>query len=168
MIPTNAIAGINLIPGSNPLFGLNTLGGALVVLLLAQAGAPFTTGFLAKLGVVGASIGAGSWPLALIAMLSAAVAAAVYLRVALLAVTPVDSASSDEALPPSAAPASTVRANATLLMAAEPELHAPARITVPAAAGIGIGISVAVTVVFGIIPGPLLDLAHAATLGYLP
>ena len=31
LIPTNAIAGINLIPGSNPLFGLNTLGGALVV-----------------------------------------------------------------------------------------------------------------------------------------
>jgi outer membrane receptor protein involved in Fe transport len=31
LVPTNAIAGINLIPGSNPLFGLNTLGGAIVV-----------------------------------------------------------------------------------------------------------------------------------------
>ena len=31
LIPTNAIASINLIPGSNPLFGLNTLGGALAV-----------------------------------------------------------------------------------------------------------------------------------------
>ncbi len=31
LIPTNAIANINLIPGSNPLFGLNTLGGALSV-----------------------------------------------------------------------------------------------------------------------------------------
>ncbi|MBC7756150.1 MAG: TonB-dependent receptor [Bdellovibrio sp.] len=31
LIPTNAIANINLIPGSNPLFGLNTLGGALAV-----------------------------------------------------------------------------------------------------------------------------------------
>ena len=29
LIPTNAIRSINLIPGSNPLFGLNTLGGAL-------------------------------------------------------------------------------------------------------------------------------------------
>jgi iron complex outermembrane recepter protein len=29
LIPTNAIASINLMPGSNPLFGLNTLGGAL-------------------------------------------------------------------------------------------------------------------------------------------
>ncbi len=31
LIPTNAIHSINLIPGSNPLFGLNTLGGALSV-----------------------------------------------------------------------------------------------------------------------------------------
>ncbi|OIR12409.1 vitamin B12 transporter BtuB [mine drainage metagenome] len=31
LIPANAIANINLIPGSNPLFGLNTLGGALAV-----------------------------------------------------------------------------------------------------------------------------------------
>jgi outer membrane receptor protein involved in Fe transport len=31
LIPTNAIESINLIPGSNPLFGLNTLGGALAV-----------------------------------------------------------------------------------------------------------------------------------------
>ena len=31
LIPPNAISSINLIPGSNPLFGLNTLGGALAV-----------------------------------------------------------------------------------------------------------------------------------------
>lgn len=31
LIPNNAVAGINLIPGSNPVFGLNTLGGALSV-----------------------------------------------------------------------------------------------------------------------------------------
>lgn len=31
LIPSNAIANINLIPGSNPLFGLNTLGGALSI-----------------------------------------------------------------------------------------------------------------------------------------
>jgi len=31
LIPKNAIAGINLMPGSNPLFGLNTLGGALSI-----------------------------------------------------------------------------------------------------------------------------------------
>jgi outer membrane receptor protein involved in Fe transport len=31
LIPVNAISGMNLIPGSNPVFGLNTLGGALSV-----------------------------------------------------------------------------------------------------------------------------------------
>lgn len=31
LIPNSAIAGIDLVPGSNPVFGLNTLGGALVV-----------------------------------------------------------------------------------------------------------------------------------------
>lgn len=31
LIPVNAIAGMNLIPGSNPVFGLNTLGGSLSV-----------------------------------------------------------------------------------------------------------------------------------------
>src|SRR5438552_7965223 len=34
LIPTSAISTINLIPGSNPLFGLNTLGGALSLLTL--------------------------------------------------------------------------------------------------------------------------------------
>jgi outer membrane receptor protein involved in Fe transport len=31
LIPMNAVSGINLMPGSNPLFGLNTLGGALAI-----------------------------------------------------------------------------------------------------------------------------------------
>jgi outer membrane receptor protein involved in Fe transport len=31
LIPMNAIAGMNLMPGSNPLFGLNTLGGAIAI-----------------------------------------------------------------------------------------------------------------------------------------
>jgi NADH-quinone oxidoreductase subunit N len=57
---------------------------AFAVLLLAQAGAPFTTGLWAKLQVVFAAIGAGEVPLAVIAMVSAAVAAYFYLRVAVL------------------------------------------------------------------------------------
>jgi len=32
LIPMNAISSINLLPGSNPLFGLNTLGGSLVII----------------------------------------------------------------------------------------------------------------------------------------
>jgi hypothetical protein len=39
---------------------------------------------------------------------------------------------------------------------------------VPLPAVIAIGICVAVTVVFGIIPAPLVDFAHKATLLFLP
>jgi len=58
------------------------------ILLLAQAGAPFTTGLWAKLQVVLASVDANSVPLATIAMVSAALAAFFYLRVAVLMYTP--------------------------------------------------------------------------------
>ncbi len=57
---------------------------AFAVLLLAQAGAPFTTGFLAKLYVVESAVDAHSYALAVIAMLSGAIAAAYYLRVVFL------------------------------------------------------------------------------------
>ncbi|MHB1987569.1 MAG: NADH-quinone oxidoreductase subunit N [Acidimicrobiales bacterium] len=54
------------------------------VLLLAQAGAPFTTGFLGKLYVVEAAVRAHSYALAAVAMLTGAVAAGFYLRVVFL------------------------------------------------------------------------------------
>jgi NADH-quinone oxidoreductase subunit N len=57
---------------------------AFAVLLLAQAGAPFTTGLWAKVQVVFSVIDVGDVPLAVIAMVTAAVAAYFYLRVAVL------------------------------------------------------------------------------------
>ena len=57
---------------------------AFAVLLLGQTGIPFTTGFLAKLYVVSAAVRAHSYALAIIAMLSAAIAAAFYLRLIFL------------------------------------------------------------------------------------
>ena len=54
------------------------------MLLLAQAGAPFTTGLWAKVQVVFAAIEAGEVPLGVIAMVTAVVAAYFYLRVAVL------------------------------------------------------------------------------------
>ncbi len=56
----------------------------LAILLLAQAGVPFTTGLWAKLQVVLATVSAGAVPLAVIAMVTAAIAAFFYLRVAVL------------------------------------------------------------------------------------
>ena len=57
---------------------------AFAVLLLAQAGAPFTTGLWAKVQVVFAAVDAGYVPLGAIAMVTAVVAAYFYLRVAVL------------------------------------------------------------------------------------
>ena len=51
LIPSNAISSINLIPGSNPLFGLNTLGGALAI--NTKSGASFPG--------LSATATAGSW-----------------------------------------------------------------------------------------------------------
>jgi NADH-quinone oxidoreductase subunit N len=57
---------------------------AFAVLLLAQAGMPFTTGLWAKLQVVFAVVVAGYVPLGVIAMVTAVVAGYFYLRVAVL------------------------------------------------------------------------------------
>jgi NADH-quinone oxidoreductase subunit N len=51
------------------------------VFLLAQAGVPFTTGFIAKFGVIQAAVDEGSYALAVIAMVAAVVAAFLYLRI---------------------------------------------------------------------------------------
>ena len=60
---------------------------AMLVLLLAQAGVPFTSGFFGKFYVIQASVEQGQYYLAVIAMLAAALAAFFYLRVALLMYT---------------------------------------------------------------------------------
>jgi NADH-quinone oxidoreductase subunit N len=57
---------------------------AFAVLLLAQAGAPFTTGLWAKVQVVFAVVEVGYVPLGVIAMVTAVVAAYFYLRIAVL------------------------------------------------------------------------------------
>jgi NADH-quinone oxidoreductase subunit N len=63
------------------------LAASMLVLLLAQAGVPFTSGFLGKFYVIQASVQRGQYYLAVIAMIAAAVAAFFYLRVALLMYT---------------------------------------------------------------------------------
>ena len=54
---------------------------AFTVLLLAQAGVPLTSGFVAKFGVIGAAVEEQSYAIAVIAMVAAVVAAFVYLRI---------------------------------------------------------------------------------------
>jgi NADH-quinone oxidoreductase subunit N len=61
---------------SNPVLAL-----AMTVLLLAQAGVPVTSGFVAKFGVIRAAVSVESYPLAIVAMIAAVVAAYLYLRI---------------------------------------------------------------------------------------
>ena len=161
------------------------------MLLLGQAGVPFTTGFLAKFGVVEASVDTHAYALAVVAMVSAAVAAFFYLRVAVTMFSPVgeiadptgsaDPAGAYDNPGPGDGAPRTGRAGRSW---PTPGVPRPRRVQpagahrctsgrvggdrglvpVPALTTVAIGISVAFTVVFGIIPEPILDFAHQATL----
>jgi NADH-quinone oxidoreductase subunit N len=57
------------------------LAALMTIFLLSLAGIPPTAGFIAKVTVFSAAIGAGNWPLAVVAVLASVVAAFFYLRV---------------------------------------------------------------------------------------
>ena len=110
-----------------------TLALAFAVLLFAQAGVPLTSGFFAKFYVIDAAIEAGSTWLAILAMVTAVIAAFVYLRII------VSMYMSDE------------------------DAGEPRRISVPFAAGLAITVSLAVTMGVGIFPGLLSEVTKDAT-----
>jgi NADH-quinone oxidoreductase subunit N len=166
---------------------------ALAVLLLAQAGAPFTTGLWAKVQVVFAVVQVGYVPLGVIAMVTAVVAAYFYLRVAVLmyaggglgepeAVVVAATGTDDGSPAPtsmattnwgSAETASTAVStiNEHILLAdEEPEGEdgQPEAVPVPILTGLAIAVCTGVTVVFGFWPQPLIDFANHATLLFLP
>jgi NADH-quinone oxidoreductase subunit N len=153
----------------------------MAVFLMAQAGIPFTTGFLAKFYVISAAVNSGAYPLALIAMIAAVIAAFFYLRVIILMYSP--SVGAAAAAPPVGAPAYTggydtgpdlgpeptapaavAVAERVTVVEADVDTDAEAPIKVPLLAGVGIFVSAAFTVVFGLYPAPLIDFAHHATL----
>jgi len=113
------------------------LAALLAFFLLAQAGVPFTGGFVAKLEVFAAAIDAREYYLAIAGVVAAVVAAFFYLRVVVTMYT------SDE-------PAE----------AAEPGRR-PLAVDAPAAAVLAV--TAALTLVLGILPGAFLDLAKDAT-----
>jgi NADH-quinone oxidoreductase subunit N len=97
------------------------------IFLLAQAGVPFTSGFVAKLYTIVAAIDAqGTW-LAIIAMVTSVVAAFLYLRiiVSMYMASPVDAAAR--------------------------------KIRVPTGAAVTLGLCLFVTVAVGLFPGKLTD-----------
>jgi NADH-quinone oxidoreductase subunit N len=109
---------------SRPLLAL-----ALTVLLLAQAGVPLTSGFIAKFDVIQAAVEVKSYTLAVVAMVSAVIAAFLYLRIMIsMWITTPEPA--DEALEP---------------------------VRIPFATGLAILVSVGFTLLVGFFPGWLLD-----------
>ena len=102
------------------------------LLLLAQAGVPLTSGFLAKFYVISAAVDRHSYALAIVAMLSAVIAAYLYLRI-------------------------TVS-----MFLADPADDNTAPISVPASAGLAIAIAAAFTIVAGVAPSVVLDAARHA------
>lgn len=105
----------------------------LMVFLFAQAGVPLTSGFFAKFYVISAAVDAGSTSLAVIAMLSSVISAYLYLRITV-------SLYMDD---PEAAPAGP-------------------RIRIPAGAGIALALCVLVTLVVGVWPGSVAEVARDA------
>lgn len=108
----------------------------MTVLLLAQAGVPLTSGFVAKFGVIQAAVDEHSYAIAIIAMVASVIAAFLYLRimVSMWISTP---ESGDEAR-------ETIR--------------------VPVSTGLAIALSVGFTLLIGVFPGWLVSASKHATL----
>jgi NADH-quinone oxidoreductase subunit N len=102
--------------------------------LFAQAGVPLTSGFFAKFYVITAAIDAGSTWLAVIAMVSAVIAAFLYLRIIV-----------------------------SMYMTSDEELPERREIPVPFTAGLALALALTVTIGAGLFPGLLSTKAKHAT-----
>ncbi len=102
------------------------------VLLLAQAGVPLTTGFFAKFYAITAAVDERSWGLAIVAMLSAVIAAFLYLRIMVS------------------------------MWLADVDSEGSPVLPIPVTTGVVIAITALFTLVFGVWPEPIVDLARDA------
>ena len=109
------------------------------VFLLAQAGTPFTAGFIAKFGVIQAAAERHHWALAGVAMLSAAISAFLYLRIIVAMYFVGGGEHGDEPV----------------------ELAGPP-VVIPRGTAVALGVALVATVVLGVLPGPFTDLAQRA------
>ncbi len=107
---------------------------AMTVLLLAQAGVPLTSGFVAKFGVIQAAVEEHSYALAIIAMVASVIAAFLYLRI-MVSMWVTDPEPADQRLE---------------------------AVRVPAWTGVALAASVGFTLVVGFFPAWLIDAANAA------
>jgi NADH-quinone oxidoreductase subunit N len=106
--------------------------GAFALFLLAFAGIPLTSGFIGKLSVFAAALDAGAVALVIVGLLASAVAAFFYVRVIVVMFFTEGGGSSATVAVPSAGTALTI------------------------------GLAAILTVLLGVLPGPVLDLAQRA------
>jgi NADH-quinone oxidoreductase subunit N len=108
---------------------------AMTILLLAQAGVPLTSGFVAKFGVIQAAVDEHSYAIAIIAMVASVIAAFLYLRIMVS------------------------------MWVAEPEPADDSReaVRVPLWTGVALALSVGFTLAVGFFPSWVIDAAKAAT-----
>ena len=107
--------------------------GIFALFLLAFAGIPLTSGFTGKFAVFQAAIAAGETPLVIVGVLSSAIAAFFYVRVIVL------------------------------MFFSDPIPDGPEVVVPSVFTGTAVGLGVAVTILLGIVPEPVLNLAnHAA------
>lgn len=126
------------------------LSAALMVMLLAQAGVPFTSGFFTKFFVISAAVDARSFWLAIVAMVLAVIAAFIYLRLLVAMYLPSQDGSHS--------PGDTANDNAI------EDIEEADIITVTHRERFVIAVCAAFTVTFGIVPGVLHELATDALL----
>ncbi|MEM9616021.1 MAG: NADH-quinone oxidoreductase subunit N [Actinomycetota bacterium] len=128
------------------------LAGMMSILLFAQAGVPFTSGFFAKLRVILAAADDESYVLAGVAMLSAVVAAVLYLRI-VVSMFLVDPAAATED-----ADAAEESVDVDVVVAGDGVL------AVPTTAMVAVALATAATLVLGLLPnlggGVLTDAAE--------
>jgi NADH-quinone oxidoreductase subunit N len=130
---------------------------AFTVFLLAQAGVPFTTGFLAKFYVISAAVEARSYAIAVVAMLASVIAAYFYLR--LIVVMYMAENQTIAGIGPET-PTGEVAVEAGGVATA-----VTTRVYVPVGAALAIGICLAFTIGGGLLPQPIIDFArHASVL----
>jgi NADH-quinone oxidoreductase subunit N len=110
------------------------VGGVFALLLFALAGIPLTSGFMAKFAVFKAAIEGGATTLVIIGVLASAVTAFFYARVVVL------------------------------MFFQEPAEDGPTVAVPSAGTAVAIAVGVAVTVLLGVLPQPVLDLAGKAAL----
>jgi NADH-quinone oxidoreductase subunit N len=137
---------------------------AFTIFLLAQAGVPFTSGFLAKFGVIAAAVEAESYAIAVIAMVAAVIAAFFYLRVIVVMYMSGDADTEAEAGAAGAEAAEGADAVAAGGVATATATAINTRVAIPLGAGVALALCLAFTIGAGLLPEPLLDFARHATL----